>query len=158
MAEAAHPTRPAALSSLWLGLSLLVACASRAPVVAVDGAPASLEALLARHPLGADQQVRADLLARSAGASYHLVQVRGREEPHRHASHDLVVLVLRGAGTLTLAEARMKLAAGDVALVRRAAAHWFANDGPEPAVALIIFTPPLDAPDTVPVDSSADGG
>ena len=86
-------------------------------------------------------------------ASYHLVQVRGSERPHRHIAHDLTVFVLRGQGTLTLGEVRRALAAGDAAVIPRGAVHWFANGGRAPALALVVFTPPLDAPDTVPAEA-----
>ena len=85
-------------------------------------------------------------------ASYHLVQVRGSESPHYHVAHDLTVLVLRGQGTLTLGEVRRALAAGDAAVIPRGAVHWYANGGRAPALALVVFTPPLDAPDTVPAE------
>jgi len=68
-------------------------------------------------------------------------------------SHDLTVFVLRGQGTLTLGEVRRALAAGDAAVIPRGAVHWFANGGRAPALALVVFTPPLDAPDTVPAEA-----
>jgi len=105
------------------------------------------------HPLAEGQTIRADEVGRTASASYHLVQVRGSEPPHRHATHDLTVFVLRGRGTLTLGEARRALAAGDAAAIPRGAVHWFANEGRAPALAFVVFTPPLDAPDTVPAEA-----
>jgi quercetin dioxygenase-like cupin family protein len=126
--------------------------------VVLGGAVSGLDELVAARPLAAGDQIRTDRLERTDDASYHLVQVAGREQPHRHVAHDLVVFVLRGRGTLTLEDAAVTLVAGDAALVPRGAAHWFANGGAEPAVALVVFTPPLDAPDTVPVDSRGTGG
>ena len=40
--------------------------------------------------------------------------------------------------------------AGDAAVIPRDRVHWFAQSGDEPAVTLAVFTPPLDAPDSVP--------
>jgi quercetin dioxygenase-like cupin family protein len=135
-------------------------CAARPPLVIVGAQAADLDALLAARPLVPGQEIRADEVGRTAGASYHLVQVRGREAPHRHLRHDLAVCVLRGRGTLAVAAARRPLRAGDVAVVPRGTVHWFARGGRETAVALVVFTPPLDAPDSVPADAvdSPEGG
>ena len=111
-----------------------------------------LEGFVADHRVAPDQALRVDEVARTASASYHLVQARTGERPHRHVAHDLTVFVLRGGGILTLGATRIPLRAGDAALIPRDTVHWFANDGSAPAVALAVFTPPLDAPDSVPGD------
>jgi quercetin dioxygenase-like cupin family protein len=129
----------------------LPACAARTPRVPFVG---NVDAFLATHPLAAGENIRADEIGRTPGASYHLVQVRDRERPHRHASHDLTVLVLRGHGILTREAERVSMAPGDAAVIARGAAHWFANAARAPAVALVVFVPPLDAPDVVPVVDS----
>jgi quercetin dioxygenase-like cupin family protein len=110
-----------------------------------------LDAFVARHPLRPDAEIRADEVARSEAASLHLVQVRGREKAHRHERHDLVVHVLRGTGVLHLAGEQLPMRAGDVVLVRRGVAHWFAADPGTTALALVTFAPPLDAPDSTPL-------
>ena len=102
-----------------LALALaLAACAPRPPRVAVGELAAGLEDFLAAHPLAADQDIRADEVSRTASASYHLVQVRGSERPHRHAAHDLTVFVLRGRGTLALGEVRRALEADGFRVAR----------------------------------------
>ena len=132
-------------------VAMVVGCARRAPRVPfVD----DVDAFLATHPLAAGENIRADEIGRTPGASFHLVQVRDRERPHRHALHDLTVVVLRGHGTLVRDADRVALRPGDAAAIPRAAAHWFANEARAPAVALVIFVPPLDAPDIVPVVDS----
>jgi len=134
----------------------LAGCARRLPRVPfVD----DVDAFLATHRLAAGENIRADEIGRTPGASFHLVQVRDRERPHRHALHDLTVVVLRGRGTLVREAERVSLRPGDIAAIPRGAAHWFANEARAPAVALVIFVPPLDAPDAVPVvDSPSDRG
>jgi quercetin dioxygenase-like cupin family protein len=131
-----------------LVMGLLAAC--RGPVVRVPFA-GELERFLASHPLADGQNVRADEIGRTASASYHVAQVRVGETPHRHLAHDLTVVVLRGRGTLTCDPAPIPLTAGDVAVIPRGQVHWFTNGGPAPAVALVVFAPPLDAPDSEPV-------
>ena len=132
-----------------LSMVLLVACAARTPHVEVGPLAAGLDAFLATHPLAEGQAIRVDEVGRTPAASYHVVQIRGSERPHRHLAHDLTVVVLRGRGTLTLAGRTVELVAGDAAVIPRGEAHWFARRGRAPAVALVTFTPPLDAPDSV---------
>ena len=112
------------------------------PHVEMGAFSAGLDDFLRRHPLAGDQGIRADLVERTAQASWHLVQVRGAETPHVHPDHDLQVVVLRGQGELHLAERTVTLQRGDVALVARGVEHWFANRGDAPAVALVTYVPP----------------
>jgi quercetin dioxygenase-like cupin family protein len=131
-------------------LVLLAACARREPRVLVGPLDDGLAPFLAAHRPAPEQNVRIDLVTRTEGASYHLVQVRDGEAPHRHRAHDLTVVVLRGRGTLRLGARSIPLAAGDAVLVPRSVVHWFTNGGRERSVTLAIFTPPLDAPDSEP--------
>ena len=132
---------------------LVAACrATRSPRLPYTSGSGGLDAFLAAHPLATQQGIRADEIGRTATASYHVVQVRSAETPHRHATHDLTVVVLRGQGTLTREAQAVRLGAGDAAVIPRGEVHWFANGGSAPAVALVMFAPPLDAPDTVPAD------
>jgi len=134
-----------------VALVVVTGCASRVPRVPfVD----DVDAFLAAHPLAAAENIRADEIGRTPGASYHLVQVREREPPHRHALHDLTVVVLRGGRTLVRGAERVRLRVGDTVAIPRGAAHAFTNDSDTPSVALVIFVPPLDAPDVVPVVDS----
>jgi mannose-6-phosphate isomerase-like protein (cupin superfamily) len=141
---------------VWIALGsavLLAGCAARAPHLHVGALESGLDPFLAAHPPAPGQNIRADEVGRTTSASDHVVQVADREAPHTHATHDLTVVVLRGEGVLTLDDATTRLAAGDVVVVPRGRVHWFARAGSAPAIALVTFTPPLDAPDTVPVDS-----
>ena len=131
-------------------LAVLVAgCGARAPRLPWVG---GLDAFLAAHPLASGQNIRADEIGRTATASYHVVQVRGSETAHRHVTHDLTVFVLRGRGTLVRRSDHVALAAGDAAVVPHGEPHRFANGGRGGAVALVVFAPPLDAPDSEPAD------
>jgi len=136
---------------ILLAALAMVGCAVRPVRVVTRDGTRTLDELVSRHPLDATTNIRADELDRTAGASIHLVQVRGGETPHRHRQHDLAITVLRGEGVLTLDGATRRLEAGDVAVIPRGAAHHFVRTGKAPAAALVVFAPPLDAPDTVPV-------
>jgi len=137
-----------------IALAILLGCqppAPSTPRVAVGALRHGLESFLAAHPLATDAEIRADLVERMAGASVHVVQVRGRERPHRHLEHDLVVEVLRGEGVLTLEGQATPMRAGDSAVIPRGTVHWFASSPGSLSVALATFAPPLDAPDMAPV-------
>jgi quercetin dioxygenase-like cupin family protein len=148
----------------WMvGLVAALGCAGlppRGPALAIGALRHELTPYLEAHPLPPGTEIRADLLERTSGASLHVVQVHGRERPHRHLEHDLVIHVLRGEGVLTLEGAEIPLRAGDVVLIKRGATHWFASAPGSVAVALVTFAPPLDAPDSVPTGDvdSGDAG
>jgi mannose-6-phosphate isomerase-like protein (cupin superfamily) len=123
----------------------LVACETHRgtlPHVEIDAVAEGLDAFLRRHPMAPDDGIRADPVHRTEQASWHLVQVRAAETPHRHADHDLQVVILRGGGDLHLGDRTIALGRGDVALIPHGAMHWFANAGDEPAVALVTYVPP----------------
>ena len=141
-----------------LGFASLLACAPPGRRVLVHDELVPVDVLLREHPLGPATNIRADEIERTRGASTHLVQIRGSESPHRHVAHDLVVAIVVGQGELSVNGVRHALGAGDVAVVPRGASHWFVRRGDTPAVAVVTFAPPLDAPDSVPdphVDSAA---
>lgn len=156
-----HAIPRATVATVLGGVLLALGCATSMPrppqflvgALANDG----VEGFLAVHPLGPGQEIRADPLERSAGASQHLVQIATAEKPHVHATHDLQVLLVAGHGTLHFVDRVVTLGAGDVATIARNTVHWFVREGDRPAAALVTFSPPLDAPDNVPVaiDSEA---
>jgi len=111
---------------------------------------ASLSSMLAAHPLPAEQNISALPLGRTDALSFHLIQVRDREQPHLHAAHDLSVTVLRGTGRLYVAGEPHEMRPGDVAVVPRGTPHYFVNTASEPAVAFATFAPPYDGSDQVP--------
>ena len=131
---------------------LLWACAPHAVRVSTPQGPIDLDQFLASHRLPDEGGIRADQIGRTDGASYHIVQVHGGEKPHRHETHDLTVFILRGHGVLTRAAGRTPLQQGDAVVVPRGEPHWWASEGAFPAVTLVVFSPPLDAPDAVPVE------
>lgn len=145
-----HGSVPAVAAAACI--TLAGACA-RAPRLALPdrGTPHEVAELIAAHPLAPDEEVRAVEITRGEYASVHLVQIRGREQPHSHSRYDLFVTIVRGTGTLHLQGARLPLRAGDSAFIPRGAPHFFVNDGKDPAAALVVFAPAFRGPDQVPV-------
>src|SRR5512143_838933 len=151
--------RTPARKRMGMLVTLLAGCAAPRPaVVAPEALAPGVDAFLASHPVAAGAGVRADVVARSVAASWHVVQSRQPEPPHRHVAHDITVALLRGGGAMHVAgRPTVEVHPGDVTVVPRGLVHWFVPDGA--AVALITYAPPLDAPDTerVDVDSTAGG-
>ena len=113
---------------------------------------ADLDTLLAAYPLAPGANVLAVELGRSETVSHHLVQVREGEAPHIHERHDLTVVMLRGTATLTVDAEQRAIDAGDVMFIPRGRAHFVRNTGRAPAVAFVVFSPPFQGPDAVPID------
>jgi len=111
----------------------------------------SLAELAGRAPLSPDQDFRVVEIGRDAGASQHVVSIRAAETPHRHDRHDLLVVMLRGHGTMRLGDERRTVGEGSILWVPRGTPHAFANASGEPAVAYAVYVPPFDGRDRVPV-------
>jgi mannose-6-phosphate isomerase-like protein (cupin superfamily) len=109
------------------------------------------EDLLSRHRPAPGENITPFVLDRSERTSRHLVFIRDRESPHLHAEHDLTVVLLHGRGTIWIDSASYPMRAGDVTVVAAGTPHYFVNEAAEPSAALVVFAPPLDEPDSVPV-------
>lgn len=113
--------------------------------------PIDLAKALAENPLGPNENIKMITLGQAQSVSHHVVQIRDREAPHMHKTHDGTVVMVRGSGYLMLANRRIELSVGDIVHIPRGAAHYFVNTGGEPAVAFVAFSPPFDGKDVVPV-------
>ena len=144
------------LRSPALCLLLAAGCAylPAAPIIRAP-APLPLAQWLKAHPLPPDQNVLAVELDRTTTSSMHLVQLRQSESLHLHAHHDLMVMVQEGRGVLTLGDQRRDMTPGSVVNIPRGTPHAFRNDAPNPAVLFVVVTPPLEEPDSVPVNESS---
>lgn len=111
-----------------------------------------LEELVARVALEPGEARRAEEIGRDAHTSHHVLAMRGGESPHRHEGHELLVVVLRGHGTMRLGDETRPVGPGSVLYVPRGAVHAFANRSGEPAVAYAVYSPPFDGEDRVPAD------
>jgi mannose-6-phosphate isomerase-like protein (cupin superfamily) len=111
-----------------------------------------LAAALSSNPIAAGENVHVSLLRKTDHASVHLVQVRWAEKPHIHESHDMIVLVVRGHGDMTIGRETRVIREGDVIDVPAGTRHFFTNRGRSPAVAVVVFSPPFDGKDIEPVE------
>ena len=97
------------------------------------------------EPLKSSTIVQSDL------ASYHLVQIRGEEERHRHDYHDVAIFFQSGNGLMFLGDKSFRVKQGAVIFVRHGVPHYFMNGGVTPAVAIMVYSPPYDKKDYIPV-------
>jgi mannose-6-phosphate isomerase-like protein (cupin superfamily) len=148
---------------LWLAAAAAAAgfwLAGDAP--AEDARPALLDALYptgratvelnllaTRVRLAPGEDTRVIELARDKGTSQHLVAIRKAEVPHRHDRHDLLVVMLRGYGSMSINGQPKPVGEGSILYVPRGAMHAFRNESPEPAVAFAVYTPAFDGKDRV---------
>jgi mannose-6-phosphate isomerase-like protein (cupin superfamily) len=136
-------------------LSFFFACAPAPRISLQYGTElkqAEIEKVLAENPLGASENIKITTLGQGQGVSHHVVQVREREKPHMHKMHDGTVVMVKGRGYLMMDNRRIDLSAGDIVYIPRGAAHYFVNTAGEPAVAFVVFSPPFDGKDTVPIE------
>jgi mannose-6-phosphate isomerase-like protein (cupin superfamily) len=108
-----------------------------------------VERILTENPLKDGENLKITALGQFEGMSHHLVQIRNREVPHLHKSHDLAVFMLRTKGHLMLDGKRIDLRSGDVLTIQRGSVHYFVNEDSRPAVIFAIYAPPFDGKDFV---------
>ena len=113
---------------------------------------AEIAKILAENPLGASENIKIITLGQGPGVSHHLVQVRDREKPHLHKLHDGTVIMVNGQGYLMMENRRIDLSASDIVYIPRGTVHYFVNTASEPTIAFVVFSPPFDGKDMVPVD------
>jgi mannose-6-phosphate isomerase-like protein (cupin superfamily) len=145
-------------------LALAAALALSAPARSADAPHGVLDALfadarltrplaeLAAEPLAPDEGFRVRELGRDAYTSHHVVWIRDREQPHRHDRHDLLIVMLRGHGTMRLGAEERAVGEGSILYVPRGAPHAFRNQSGAPALGYAMYSPPFDGEDRVPAD------
>lgn len=112
-----------------------------------------IEDVLRQNPLAPDANARVTTLGGSGSVSHHPVQVRFGESLHVHETHDLIVSIYRGNGTLQLRANTIPPAVADFAFIPRGVPHASHNQGSTSAVAVAVVTPAFDGRDTVPADA-----
>jgi len=109
------------------------------------------EKIVAENPLGANENIKITTLGQGESVSHHIVQVRDRENPHIHKTHDGTVVMMKGRGYLIMENRRIELSVSDVVYIPRGVVHYYVNTSSEPTVAFVTFSPPFDGKDYVPV-------
>jgi quercetin dioxygenase-like cupin family protein len=99
------------------------------------------------NPIGKDENIKVTPLFKNNNASHFIIQIRDREKPHIHETHDLTVVVKSGKGILHLGKDKIPMRSGDIAFIPRGVLHYFVNTDKEPAVAYAIFNPIYDGKD-----------
>lgn len=95
--------------------------------------------------------IRLETIAKNKLSTHHLVVIRDAEPLHYHAKHDGWAMVLKGKGEFILGEKRFQIHPGAGFYIPRKVPHQAIRRGREPLAAFVIFTPPYDGKDTVPV-------
>ena len=103
------------------------------------------------YPLQPEQEFGIAELGRTETSSVHIVQVRHRESLHAHEHHDMVAVLLRGHGTLRMGDRTFAMKEGSIVAIAHGMPHAFVNDSRQPAAEFVVFTPPFDGKDVVPV-------
>jgi mannose-6-phosphate isomerase-like protein (cupin superfamily) len=112
----------------------------------------SLNELAGQAELADDEPFKIVEVGRDGTSSHHVVAIRDRESPHRHDSHDLFVVIVRGYGTMRIGEENRPVGEGSILYVPRGTVHAFTNASPKPAIAYAIYSPPFDGKDRQPVE------
>jgi mannose-6-phosphate isomerase-like protein (cupin superfamily) len=148
--------RTVSLLALCTGLLFLLsvnpAARAEGDIVAIPGV-FSIDSLLDAYPLG-DRTVRSEEIAWDSVSSMHLIQISGSVAMHFHEFHSENVMVVRGAGRLTLAGRKYKVKAGEIIHIPKGTKHSFHNLGAVPAVLISVFAPGFDGKDRVVVVGS----
>jgi mannose-6-phosphate isomerase-like protein (cupin superfamily) len=107
--------------------------------------------VVAANPLGPAENIKITNLGYGQSMSHHVVQVRDRESPHLHKAHDGTVTIVSGRGYMIMDSRRIDLSPGDIIHIPRGVAHHYVNTGLEPTIAFVVFSPPFDGKDVVPL-------
>ncbi|HAP67517.1 MAG TPA: hypothetical protein DCQ99_06995 [Nitrospinae bacterium] len=99
------------------------------------------------NPIGKDEDIKVTPLFKNEDGSHFIIQIRDREKPHIHETHDLTVVVKRGKGVLHIGKDELPMKCEDIAFIPKGIFHYFVNTGSEPAVAYVIFNPSYDGKD-----------
>lgn len=111
-----------------------------------------LEDLAAKYPLAPGKDFQVSEVGRDTHSSQHAVWIVDREVPHRHDTHDLIVVMVAGYGTMRLGAETRPVGTGSILYVPRGTAHAFTNESGAPALAYAVYFPPFDGKDRVTVE------
>lgn len=151
-------------------LVALLAVAASAPPAGAEPPQAVLDAMLGDERLtvplaelmrraepAPGEAVKAVEVGRDARSSHHVVGLRRGEGEtlHRHDRHDLVVVMLRGHGSMRLGDETRPVGEGSLLYVPRGTAHAFTNRSGATAFAYTLYLPAFDGSDRVRIEENA---
>jgi quercetin dioxygenase-like cupin family protein len=110
------------------------------------------EEVVKENPVGKDENIKVTPLFKNEDSSHFIIQIRDREKPHIHETHDLTVVVKKGKGILHLGKDTLPMRKGDIAFIPKGAVHYFVNTDSKPSIAYVIFNPSYDGKDIKLID------
>ncbi len=111
--------------------------------------------IVKENPIGENENIKVTPLFKNQDSSHFIIQIRDREKPHIHETHDLTVIVKKGKGILHLGKDELPMKRSDIAFIPKGVSHYFVNTDSEPSVAYVIFTPFYDGKDMKLIDDGA---
>jgi mannose-6-phosphate isomerase-like protein (cupin superfamily) len=114
-------------------------------------APTDAEKLAEQLTLPPDAPLARKVLAQTDHATIAAVAIRTAEPFHRHEKSDLLVILLRGKGEMTVGDRKLPMQSGDIVFIPKGVPHRFINTDATPSIGLALFAPPFQQGDTVPV-------
>lgn len=139
----------------WLlGTGMTVIAQSSAKVwlcVPQVNAPVDGEKLAEQLTVPPDAPLARKVLAQTDHATIAAVAIRTAEPLHRHEKSDLLVILLRGKGEMTVGDRKLPMQSGDIVFIPKGVPHRFVNTDATPSIGLALFAPPFKQGDTVPV-------
>lgn len=96
--------------------------------------------------------IQLETIAQNELSSHHLVVIKKEEPLHYHATHSGWAVVLKGKGEFVLGDRSLQIRPGFSVYIPQGVRHKAARRGKEALAAFVIFTPPYDGKDTVPVE------
>jgi quercetin dioxygenase-like cupin family protein len=110
--------------------------------------PTSFDPALAAAPPESLGAFASRLVGTLTDASVHHVEAGKSVKPHFHRTHDEVVMILEGTGTMHIGDSSYALAPGATFLVPRGVIHSVETGG-TPLRAITVFAPPFDGKDRI---------
>ncbi len=101
---------------------------------------ANLDDILKSHPLAAGQTAKATPVTRVPGAELQVIEM-SKIKLHSHHQEDHIVYIVRGKGTVRLAQETRDVKPGDIFMLPKDVPHGFSKSGDENLVLLVIATP-----------------
>ena len=114
-----------------------------------------IQVLIEQNPVGPQENIKSILIHHTDNESMHLVQIRFREKPHIHKTHDLIITLKRGMGILHIGSQVIPMFEGDTAFIPRNTVHYFENSGEGVAAGIGIFVPAYDGTDMVAAEEGS---